>query len=260
MATTILPSGHLARRPLPALSIITAAALVCNALTLICAQVGVIRGFNLPLSVFAGLMLLGAGLVATGWRWAPLVGALLSVPVVALNNQGVRYDLTHPESFFVFALMVALVATALVGCAGGVSALVRNYRGAEPQAPRGTWAALLVLAGVCVGALLVAAVPHDSGASPQLLASLPSLATPGLSFDQPTLKARVGETMALRLDNSHTVPHSFDVDELDVHVPVAAGGQSLVLFRPTTAGSYSFYCGVPGHRAAGMVGTLVVEP
>jgi uncharacterized cupredoxin-like copper-binding protein len=39
------------------------------------------------------------------------------------------------------------------------------------------------------------------------------------------------------------------------------GSQSaLALFRPTQTGTYTFYCAVPGHRAAGMVGTLTVEP
>jgi uncharacterized cupredoxin-like copper-binding protein len=35
---------------------------------------------------------------------------------------------------------------------------------------------------------------------------------------------------------------------------------ALALFRPTESGAYTFYCGVPGHRAAGMVGTLLVVP
>jgi uncharacterized cupredoxin-like copper-binding protein len=41
---------------------------------------------------------------------------------------------------------------------------------------------------------------------------------------------------------------------------MAAGKPALALFTPTTTGTYSFYCGVPGHREAGMVGTLIVEP
>jgi Copper binding proteins, plastocyanin/azurin family len=34
----------------------------------------------------------------------------------------------------------------------------------------------------------------------------------------------------------------------------------LGLFRPTAAGTYTFYCSGPGHCEAGMVGTLIVEP
>lgn len=34
----------------------------------------------------------------------------------------------------------------------------------------------------------------------------------------------------------------------------------LAAFTPTEPGRYRFYCGSPGHEAAGMVGLLVVEP
>jgi nitrite reductase (NO-forming) len=79
-------------------------------------------------------------------------------------------------------------------------------------------------------------------------------------FDRTELRARVGETVALRLDNRDAQRHSFDVDELSVHVPMPAGTTAAALFRPTEPGTYTFYCQVPGHREAGMVGTLIVEP
>ncbi len=69
-----------------------------------------------------------------------------------------------------------------------------------------------------------------------------------------------GETVALRLENNDAGAHSFDIDELNVHAPMPAGKIALALFTPTTPGSYTFYCGVPGHIEAGMKGTLVVEP
>ncbi len=92
------------------------------------------------------------------------------------------------------------------------------------------------------------------------LAGLPTVSTPGFRFDRTTLTARVGETVELRLDNTHSTPHSFDVDELDVHVAVAPDTSALVRFTPTVAGTYAFYCAVPGHRVLGMAGTLTVAP
>ena len=89
---------------------------------------------------------------------------------------------------------------------------------------------------------------------------IPPITTPDFKLDQTQLTAKVGETVALRFENTHNAPHSFDVDELNVHVPAAPGQQSLILFKPTKPGAYTFYCAVPGHRELGMEGTLVVEP
>jgi uncharacterized cupredoxin-like copper-binding protein len=141
-------------------------------------------------------------------------------------------------------------------------ATLQNYRAAGRGAPRGTFAAQTALIGLCVGALLVGALAArgSAGVSPEILARLPAISTPGMHFDQPELKIKAGDTIALRLENPHSASHSFDIDALNVHVPVVAGQQGLILLAPTQPGSYSFYCSVPGHREAGMVGTLIVEP
>jgi plastocyanin len=119
------------------------------------------------------------------------------------------------------------------------------------------------LAGLCLGAIVANGIPrtsHVAGVRPETLAALPALATERLRFDQPVLHARAGETVALRLDNRDNFLHSLDIDELDVHAPMPGEQSALALFRPTEPGTYTFYCGVPGHRAAGMIGTLIVSP
>jgi uncharacterized cupredoxin-like copper-binding protein len=54
------------------------------------------------------------------------------------------------------------------------------------------------------------------------------------------------------------LPHNFSIDELGISVDVAAGeeGEATINAAP---GTYEFYCNVPGHREAGMVGTLTVQ-
>ncbi len=125
--------------------------------------------------------------------------------------------------------------------------------GEQLTAPRGTAFAL------GAGAMLVSAMPRaatGAGVSPEILAKLPAITTPGFSFDQKALKIKAGETVALRFEN----PHSFDIDELNVHVPAPAGRNNLILFKPTQVGTYTYSCSLPGHRAEVMEGTLIVEP
>lgn len=45
----------------------------------------------------------------------------------------------------------------------------------------------------------------------------------------------------------------------DVHVAAEAGGSAVLEFTPTEPGTYTFYCSVEGHRAAGMEGTITVQ-
>ena len=51
--------------------------------------------------------------------------------------------------------------------------------------------------------------------------------------------------------------HNFSIDELDIDVDIAPGATEEVVIN-APAGTYEFYCNVPGHKAAGMLGTLTV--
>jgi hypothetical protein len=86
-----------------------------------------IGAFLPDLTIFATLMLLAPALLATGWRWTPIVGALLSALVIAGNSSTVLYDITHPAAFHPFAFMVVAVALALVGTVAGIGATAQNY-------------------------------------------------------------------------------------------------------------------------------------
>ena len=59
--------------------------------------------------------------------------------------------------------------------------------------------------------------------------------------------------------NTGFLPHDFTVDELSVESDLLDGGESTEVVVNAPAGSYTFYCSVPGHKEAGMVGTLTVE-
>jgi plastocyanin len=87
-------------------------------------------------------------------------------------------------------------------------------------------------------------------------------ANPGgeLGFDRQSLEARAGQT-TLVMDNPSSVPHNISIEGRGVDQEgdtVGKGGRSTVRakLRP---GDYDFYCSVPGHRQAGMQGTLTVR-
>ena len=256
-----------------ALGRLTLAALVGIAIVLIDAQPILLKRFDPDLTTLALLTLGVTVLVAAGWRWAPLIGAVWAVVLGALwstlavsgNAGGVAHALAHPDDPLRFDFAVIAVALALVSFGSGVAATVQNYRSVVGRRPAPGWLAgsLSALAGVCLGAIVVAGIPRTSlgaGVRPETLASLPALGTERLRFDRIEVRTRVGDTVALRLENRDGFAHSFDIDELDVHAPMPGSQSALALFRPTQPGSYTFYCGVPGHRAAGMVGTLSISP
>lgn len=272
MTTATMPTQMVTRRPMPALSKWAVGSLIAITLLLTYMQIIIFRSFEPPVALIFGVpALIFAGLIATARRpWVPLLATLFGVLFLGANAPYIGYDLGHPANFSGFAFTIVLVMPALVAMAAGIGAAVQNYwaRSAPEAAPRPglpRWFAfgLISLLALSVGAVGVAAMAPanaSAGVSPDVLAALPALTVSHLQFGQAELRARVGETVALRLENQDSAAHAFDIDELGIHVAMPAGQPALALFMATAPGTYTYYCSVPGHREAGMVGTLVVEP
>lgn len=90
---------------------------------------------------------------------------------------------------------------------------------------------------------------------------LTSPETGELVFDPDSLEARVGE-VAIDYTNPSEVPHNVaiegDGEEL-AQSETVTGGDSAAATVALEAGEYVYYCSIPGHREAGMEGTLTVE-
>jgi uncharacterized cupredoxin-like copper-binding protein/mono/diheme cytochrome c family protein len=65
--------------------------------------------------------------------------------------------------------------------------------------------------------------------------------------------------VTILLPNLGAAPHNFSIDALDISVDIAPGETKEVTFT-APEGEYEYYCNVPGHREAGMVGTLIARP
>jgi nitrite reductase (NO-forming) len=79
----------------------------------------------------------------------------------------------------------------------------------------------------------------------------------------PTLTANPGDVVEITLVNADGILHDLTIDEVGVQTPqIGEPGQLAVLtFTAGAEGEYVYYCSLPGHRQAGMWGTLRVgEP
>ena len=85
------------------------------------------------------------------------------------------------------------------------------------------------------------------------------LGTDALKFEPTELEAGAGE-VAIELTSGESVEHNVVIEEAGDTVVVEAGaGQTNVGTIELEAGDYTFYCSIPGHRTAGMEGTLTVS-
>jgi nitrite reductase (NO-forming) len=78
--------------------------------------------------------------------------------------------------------------------------------------------------------------------------------------ENPTLTAEPGDVVEITLINGDKIEHDLLIDELGVHSAhlQELDSQSVVTFKVEEEAEYVYYCSVPGHRQAGMFGTLRV--
>jgi plastocyanin len=264
-ATATMTTRWYGRKPLAAWGKLAIAALVGIAAA-VAYIMFVVLGITDPMGIaFIGIPLVAALLIATGWRWTPVLAAVVGGLFLQLIGPGFAHFAKLPSEPIFSPMLIVMVLSVLGGVAG-ISATVQNYRRPllDRRMPRWLPAALLTIAGVVLGAIMVAQVPPPNtaaGVSSDLLPTLPVLETTNFEFAQTEITVKAGETVAIRLQNNDQEAHFFDVDELNVHAPVLAGEEGLVLFKPTEAGTYTFYCAphYDKETGEGMRGTLIVE-
>ena len=88
-------------------------------------------------------------------------------------------------------------------------------------------------------------------------------ADPGgqLAYDTKTLRAKAG-TVSIVMANMSPVEHNVTLAEGSKPLgatPTFVGGSKTLTLK-LKPGTYTFYCSVPGHKQAGMEGTLTVSP
>jgi uncharacterized cupredoxin-like copper-binding protein len=105
-----------------------------------------------------------------------------------------------------------------------------------------------------------------------------------MTYSPSTFEVKAGVPVELTFVNEGELEHDFSILEIPVesvsepeamsaehememgaaamdpalHVAAEPGATGHMTFTPTQPGSYEFYCTVPGHKDAGMVGTMTV--
>jgi plastocyanin len=149
-------------------------------------------------------------------------------------------------------LPATLGTTAVVGLLSAAGFLIsRGNQTAGRRAARGLAAVALAMIAVVAGVAAVTA----SNTTPSGKAIV--IAATNARFSATTLTADHG-TVTVDFTNNDLFWHTFTVPALGVDVRAPVKGRGRVSFN-APAGSYEFFCAIPGHKQIGMRGTLIIN-
>ncbi|MGB3329598.1 MAG: cupredoxin domain-containing protein [Thermomicrobiales bacterium] len=103
------------------------------------------------------------------------------------------------------------------------------------------------------------ASPSSSPAASPSAGGEVEISTEDIKFDPKELTIAANTEVKIKVTNKGVLQHDFHVDKLDVTSKLLKGGESDTVTIKAAAGTYEFWCTVPGHKEAGMVGTLTVK-
>jgi nitrite reductase (NO-forming) len=124
-----------------------------------------------------------------------------------------------------------------------------------------SWFTLMAL-----GALLIVSPGQGSrlaagGGAQSAAANLPTdvmVTATEFKFNPASLQLPSGKKVSIMLQNNGAVEHDITVDALGMRLLANAGKTATGEFTLDKPGTYDFYCSIPGHKEAGMRGTLSV--
>jgi outer membrane protein assembly factor BamB len=115
----------------------------------------------------------------------------------------------------------------------------------------------LTLGGTGTIAGSAEATPEAGAATPAVSAY--QVSAVDINFDPKELTIPANTDVTITFTNAGLLQHDFVIDALSIKSDLLNGGDSVEIVINAPAGTYEYYCSVPGHREAGMVGTLTVQ-
>jgi cupredoxin-like protein len=100
----------------------------------------------------------------------------------------------------------------------------------------------------------IATSPPDPGPGRVIRVS-----TPGLRYEPAVLVLPVDEPVILELVNDDDELHALTVDALSLQMTAGPGETVRLPFEAPQRGSFTMYCSISGHRAAGHTGRIRVR-
>ncbi len=203
-------------------------------------------------AAFAALVAAGSLLLRFRRRAGTILVGLISANVAFFTATATAANLLDRAPLGTVAVPAAVAAVSLVTTISSLAALTVGRR---PEAVRGTAMSVAIIVVAFVATLGAAAALAAEG--PSVSATALRVEAKNTAFSARTLTASAGVAV-VRFANRDLFWHTFTVDELGVDLKVPVGGERTISFN-APPGTYPYYCGVPGHREAGMQGTLTVR-
>jgi uncharacterized cupredoxin-like copper-binding protein len=186
------------------------------------------------------------------------VPANTDVPVIVTNNGAALHNFSIDGLDIDVDIAPGETQEVIVNAAPGEYEYYCNVPGHKPAGMVGT----LIVEDAAAFAAAAQAAASPETATPAAATPAAAASAEVVSFDiyfEPTEVTIPADTdVTFTLPNEGVTMHNFAIDELGIDIDIAPGEtQETVINAP--AGTYEFYCNVPGHKPAGMVGTLIVE-
>jgi plastocyanin len=154
------------------------------------------------------------------------------------------------------ALTMAACVLAVAGCGSSSS-----NTSSSASTPTATTASTSTAATTTAATAPTKTTSAPSGASAAQTLSLEANHEGQLKYEQSTLTANAGK-VSIDMTNMSPLMHNVTVESSSHAIlgatPTFNGGSKTVTLE-LKPGTYKFFCSVPGHRAAGMEGTLTVK-
>jgi plastocyanin len=140
-------------------------------------------------------------------------------------------------------------ATGLIAVAGRL--VDRRHRGPQSVAAAVTIGAIATFV-LCLGAAAVTGWGKEQTQGPNDL----SVKIHNTAYSSTNISA-TSRQVTLYVTNDDLFWHTITIDQLGVELPLPVGSHRRITFT-APSGTYTFYCRIPGHRQAGMQGTITL--